>query len=198
MKIIVNLIIVLAISLLFAHSGFTSSFECNNKIISLNDTKAIVAMKCGAPSWKETHEVEWAYETSPGEKIKQYITVEKWFYNFGPDHFVHILTFRDSNLSDIKTGGYGYSEEKTSNVQCGERVLAIKDLQPEVIAKCGEPTYKDKTKKQIIKKGPNGEKIKITINIEKWTYNFGPDYLILILEFRNGKLVSIKNGGFGY
>jgi hypothetical protein len=36
------------------------------------------------------------------------------------------------------------------------------------------------------------------INIEEWTYNFGPDRFIQTLAFENGELVSITAGGYGF
>lgn len=41
-----------------------------------------------------------------------FITVEEWTYNFGPDKFIRIFTFRNGKLVDIRTGGHGYEEMK--------------------------------------------------------------------------------------
>ena len=35
-------------------------------------------------------------------------------------------------------------------------------------------------------------------NYEEWTYNLGPSYFIQILTFKNGKLVRIDQGDYGY
>ncbi len=42
------------------------------------------------------------------------------------------------------------------------------------------------------------ERKRENINIDEWTYNFGPTRLIHTLIFRNNRLESIKTGGYGY
>ncbi|HEY6012184.1 MAG TPA: DUF2845 domain-containing protein [Nitrospirota bacterium] len=35
------------------------------------------------------------------------MTIEEWTYDFGPNRFMRIITFRNNTVSDIRTGGYG-------------------------------------------------------------------------------------------
>lgn len=37
----------------------------------------------------------------------------------------------------------------------------------------------------------------VTVNVEEWTYDFGPQRFIQFLIFEQGKLVQIKSGGYG-
>lgn len=37
-----------------------------------------------------------------------------------------------------------------------------------------------------------------TVDVEEWTYNFGPSRFIRTLIFRNDRLVLITDGGYGY
>ncbi|HET8939804.1 MAG TPA: DUF2845 domain-containing protein [Polyangiales bacterium] len=37
----------------------------------------------------------------------------------------------------------------------------------------------------------------ISVNVEEWTYDFGPQRFIQFLIFEQGKLVQIKSGGYG-
>lgn len=37
----------------------------------------------------------------------------------------------------------------------------------------------------------------ITVNVEEWTYDFGPQRFIQFLTFEQGKLIQIKSGGYG-
>jgi hypothetical protein len=37
----------------------------------------------------------------------------------------------------------------------------------------------------------------VTVNVEEWIYDFGPQRFIQFLTFESGKLVLIKSGGYG-
>ncbi len=69
-------------------------------------------MKCGEPDWKESHKQEIVEKLEEDTKRKTVVTVEEWTYNFGPDKFIRIFTFRNGKLVDIRTDGYGYQEMK--------------------------------------------------------------------------------------
>ncbi len=66
-----------------------------------------VLAKCGEPSLKDSH-VEEFRDKLDGTERNVLVTVEEWTYNLGPTRFVRILTFRNSRLTDIRTGNYGY------------------------------------------------------------------------------------------
>ena len=36
------------------------------------------------------------------------------------------------------------------------------------------------------------------MNVEEWTYNWGPTRFMSYLQFRNGVLERIHSGGYGY
>ena len=81
--------------------------ECSEQLVSVGDSKTDVLAKCGEPSLKDSH-VEEFREKLDGTERNVFVTVEEWTYNLGPTRFVRILTFRNSRLTDIKTGNYGY------------------------------------------------------------------------------------------
>jgi hypothetical protein len=78
------------------------------QLVSLVDSKSDVVAKCGEPAWKDVHEEEFSERLETGAFQKRFITVEEWTCNLGPNRFVRILTFRNSRLTDIRTGSYGY------------------------------------------------------------------------------------------
>ncbi|MEW6117089.1 MAG: DUF2845 domain-containing protein [Nitrospirota bacterium] len=196
MRIIIPITVVLLL-FLSPDPGRADTLTCNGKIVTAADTKAEVTIKCGAPSWKEIRELERTIRISPDEKLKEFVTLEDWFYNFGPTRFIYILTFENRNLVRIRTAGYGFLEREADDVNCGGMRIFIGDTKPDVVSKCGEPTYKDYRKVQKRRETGFGEE-RVSINIEDWTYNFGPDYLLLFLTFENGRVVTIKTGGYGY
>jgi hypothetical protein len=81
--------------------------ECSEQLVSVGDSKTDVLARCGEPSLKDSH-VEETREKLGDTERKIFVTVEEWTYNLGPTRFVRILTFRNSKLTDIRTGNYGY------------------------------------------------------------------------------------------
>jgi len=89
--------------------------ECTEQVLSVGDSKSDVAAKCGDPFLKDVHQEEFGERLENGGVRKTFVVVEEWTYNLGPNRFTRILTFRNSKLVDIRTGGYGYElkqEEK--------------------------------------------------------------------------------------
>lgn len=86
--------------------------ECDGQVVSIGDSKSEVILKCGEPAWKDIRQEETKERLDPGLEHKVYTTIEEWTYNLGPNRFVRILTFRNSKLVDIRTGGYGYEMKK--------------------------------------------------------------------------------------
>jgi hypothetical protein len=82
--------------------------ECGERIISVGDAKTDVLAKCGEPAWTESRQESLSEKFDDGQARKVFVTVEEWTYNFGPNRFLRIFTFRNGKLSDIRTGGYGY------------------------------------------------------------------------------------------
>ena len=80
---------------------------CGDRIISVGDTKADILIKCGEPFYKSSHEEELKERFDDASSRKVIVTVEEWTYNFGPQQFMRVITFRNGTVVDIRTGGYG-------------------------------------------------------------------------------------------
>jgi hypothetical protein len=75
-------------------------------------------------------------------------------------------------------------------LRCGDRLVHTDAAVGEVLAICGEPAHRQQ---QYVQRGD------ILYDTEElWTYDFGPDRLLQTLQFRNGRLVAIETGGYGY
>ena len=80
---------------------------CDDRVISVGDSKADILIKCGEPFYKDAHQEELK-ERIPGSGTRTIIvTVEEWTYNFGPQRFTRIITFRNGQVVNIRTGNYG-------------------------------------------------------------------------------------------
>jgi hypothetical protein len=184
------------ISVFVSCSAEAQTFRCDGKVVSRGDTKADVIMKCGEPALKDSREEKIIEKVDADTKRKVTVIIDEWTYNLGPDMFMRVLKFTDGKLVDIREAGYGYATPKPE-AHCDDAFPDIGATKAEVRAKCGEPILKEERKEEILVNADAETKRTITIIIEEWTYNFGPNKFIRIFQFKNGKLVDIKTGGYG-
>ncbi|MGQ0530192.1 MAG: DUF2845 domain-containing protein [Panacagrimonas sp.] len=80
----------------------------------------------------------------------------------------------------------------TDSMRCGSRIIAVEARAAEILAACGEPSFRD----VFSYPGPDlpGE----IAEAEQWTYNFGRNQLLHVLRLRNGRLVDISTDGYGF
>ena len=176
-----------------------ATLDCANGIVSTDDSRVDLLMKCGEPDAKDSHDEELTEKPDPTTKRKTFITIEDWTYNFGPTQFVRIVTLRNGKIANIRSGNYGYSKTETSvQRDCSEQLVSEGDLKSDVVAKCGEPAAKDIRQEEVKTRVDQTTERSIFITIEEWTYNLGPNRFLRILTFRNGKLKDIRTGGYGY
>lgn len=174
------------------------AFYCGNKLVSEGDSAAQVLLKCGEPTRKEVHREKIIKDADSDREHRFAVTVENWFYNFGPQRWLYQLTFRNGSLVRIDTLGYGLKESEAGKDCDKGRRISVGDTILQVLHKCGEPLYKDIRVNEIRKKSDKGTEHRVSIVIEEWTYNFGPLAWIYMVRFENGKAVDIKTQGYGY
>ena len=76
------------------------SLQCNNDLVSVGDNKAIVQMKCGEPTSKDSF-------CKPNSKGQVCESVEEWTYNKGSTQLMRTLRFESGRLVSITHGDYG-------------------------------------------------------------------------------------------
>ncbi len=120
---------------------------------------------------------------------------EEWTYDFGPTRLVQILRFKDGRLIHIKSGSYGGKTEERPKSRIP--IIALGNSKAQVVSKWGRPN--DVAKRTEMRRfyGARGVLIQQSVQIEEWTYDFGPHRLIRIVSFEDGKLVSNKSRGYG-
>lgn len=168
------------------------------KTIYIGDTSSELIMKCGKPDWKQSHAEEIIETPDRDNKRHVRIIVEEWTYNLGPQRFMRVFKLQNGKVVDIWLGDYGFAKEEANELQCSSLSISVGDSIADVVAKCGEPAWKDKRKETSRERLDDGTVRKVDITVEEWTYNFGPDKFMRILTFRNGKVTNIQFGGRGY
>jgi hypothetical protein len=99
--------------------------------------------------------------------------------------------------------GAGRPEDIESAVTLNEfrcpkgSLVLIHDRISEVQRKCGPPTEAARREgKRTLGYVPGY--VYETLEIEEWTYNWGPTSFLISLTFENGRLTRIESGEYGY
>lgn len=102
------------------------SMRCGNKLVSINDTKAEVLIKCGEPLTQETIAIEEKAEYAElalkypllykhgllknnkgltiGKESSVTQSIDQWVYHVGEGKFLRILYFEGGKLAVIEDG----------------------------------------------------------------------------------------------
>jgi len=96
--------------------------------------------------------------------------------------------------------------------QCDGKVVSKRNTKFDVLRKCGEPDYIDSWEEERAVRGYGRSEMPrsggipetqvpmisiIHVQVEKWSYNFGPNRFMQVLRFENGKLIDIETGEYG-
>ncbi len=77
-------------------------------------------------------------------------------------------------------------------LRCDEGIVDQGDRTFDVLRQCGEPDFVDRWFEGLAFAYPFG------VEVEEWYYDFGPQRLVRMLRFRNGRLVSVETGSYSF
>jgi len=86
------------------------------------------------------------------------------------------------------------SVAQADSVRCGSSLVQTGDPAIVVRKTCGAPDFVD----PWIAGAGGGFGQGVVLSMEQWTYNRGPGRLLQIMVFRDGKLYSVTDGGYGF
>jgi len=81
---------------------------------------------------------------------------------------------------------------------CGSRLIGTGQSGEEVYALCGEPTDQEVSTEFVTFHLRRGIDVTRAVLVEHWFYNLGPKQFVRYLTFRDGTLVGIGEGSYGY
>jgi hypothetical protein len=87
--------------------------------------------------------------------------------------------------------------QATGTLSCRDGIVSINDTIPEVVKKCGPPSFQDRreeTRSVGQRRGPSFE----VITVDAWIYNFGPQEFMYEVTFQNGRVARIVSLDKGY
>ena len=185
-----------------------SSIRCAGGIVSVGDSKADLLGKCGPPALQErSTEETWQLDVKGGVGQGVVVPVERWTYDLGRNRFVQVVKIVAGKVSDVERGGHGYAEEPLSpprpkKATCDPAVLGEGKLKVEILARCGAPSAIDalEEERRTIRKvdGATVQGEAVTVRIELWTYDFGPNQFLRFVRFEDGKVTRVETGSYGY
>jgi hypothetical protein len=185
--------------------------SCDGGIVSRGDARIDLLGKCGPPTLVESHQDErTALVSGAFPAAGSRVLVERWTYDRGPNQFIMIALLEAGKVVGFERGGYGYAQataRKASRpiprAQCANDAFHVGDSTYEVLARCSDPAFVDvrqETRMVDLLPGPGGSGTPVfkTVEVEVWTYDFGPRTLVRFLVFCEGKLLRIETGSYGY
>jgi hypothetical protein len=81
---------------------------------------------------------------------------------------------------------------------CDGGIISTDDRNSDVMAKCGTPDFRDSHQEELVQRLDDDTKQKLYITVEEWTYNLGPNQFTRIVVLKNGRVVEIRIGSYGY
>jgi hypothetical protein len=172
-----------------------SSFRCDGGLVSVGDSKVDLLARCGEPTLVEERPAkQW---TSTGARA--FVTVERWTYNFGPNRFLQFVTLVTGKVTAVERGSYGYPPERlrptpAPRTACSASGPSVGDSSLDLLARCGEPTARESR----LELRPTGDGGSSTVQVEIWTWDFGPRHFQEIATLEDGKVTEVGHGGYGY
>jgi hypothetical protein len=90
-------------------------------------------------------------------------------------------------------------------LRCGNNLVVEGDTKYDVYRRCGNPDFQDtRTVYRSVRirgsgLGQPGLDVyeTIPVQIDEWTYNFGPDRFIELITFENGRIINIRPLDYG-
>jgi hypothetical protein len=189
---------VLLFLFLLPFRSYADSISCSGGIVSSGDRAVDLLIKCGQPEWKDTRSEEIVEGLGRDARRSTFVTEEDWTYNFGPDQFMRIVTIRNGVISEIRTAKSGAAKDREpAGPECGGRVISTGDTKADVLIRCGEPFYKTSHQEELKERFDGIGGRRVTVTIDEWTYNFGPQRFLRIITFRNGTVIDVRTGNYG-
>jgi len=189
------------------------SIRCAGGIVSSGDSKLDLLAKCGPATLVEREEVRRARVVSSGPPAAAAVVavaasasgLETWTYDLGPNQLVRLVTLERGRVVRVETAGHGYTQAPERMpfraTRCNPETVDEGDTKLELLATCGEPTLREaweETRGSGVPTLAGSEAVAVTVTVELWTYDFGPNRFIRHYLIESGRIVRIETGGYGY
>ncbi|MCP4599368.1 MAG: DUF2845 domain-containing protein [Proteobacteria bacterium] len=186
--------VLIAFCVINLSSSLAHAFKCENGDVKIGDSEYEILQKCGEPTYKDQTQVSRVKETQAAYE-QDFVSVEDWLYNLGPERFVKILTFEKGKVIGMHTSGYGRSQGDKPDFN---KKVKIGDPSVRLLFLYGPPTHKEERVETSVISRKDGVTLPKVTHVEEWTYNLGPKRFMRIYHFKNGRLRKIQQGNRGF
>jgi hypothetical protein len=89
------------------------------------------------------------------------------------------------------------------SINCDHGIVSAGDSKLDLLAKCGEPAlmearFEERSHFQVSQDGRRGSSRSVTVRVERWTYNFGPQRFQQFVTLETGRVTAVERGTYGY
>jgi len=96
-------------------------------------------------------------------------------------------------LLAVIAGFVALAARADDTMRCGNALVTVGMVAPQILAKCGQPKDKNVTEVPQRVRRPGGTSAVVgTVRVEHWTYELGYGQFPRLLTFEEGKLKSIE------
>jgi hypothetical protein len=85
--------------------------------------------------------------------------------------------------------------------RCEGGIVSVGDHKIDLLGRCGAPALEEpRVEERLFQNGEERHRWRrrISLTVERWTYNFGPQRFLQFVTLEAGKIVAIARGGYGY
>jgi hypothetical protein len=111
---------------------------------------------------------------------------------------MRILVGTSATLAIVAALALAVPAHAGGGLRCGNRLVNVGDRVDEVFRRCGEPTFRTFSIESVSLETAPGLFVTRQVQVETWTLNRGPREFIRYLTFRDGRLVRVDEGDYGY
>jgi hypothetical protein len=101
-------------------------------------------------------------------------------------------------LALVATLGTSAEARAAGGLRCGNRLVHEGDRIDEVFRRCGEPAFRTFSIESVSVETAPGLFVTRQVQVETWTVNRGPREFVRYLTFRDGRLIRVDEGDYGY
>lgn len=162
-----------------------AAMRCGGQLIGEGDRSYEVRRACGPPQAIEPLERHRYRHHAPHD--------ETWYYDFGDQRLLRVLSFRDGELRRIETRARGLGDDNSGQGACRPTEIVAGMTRYELVRRCGEPaerTHRHVLRQALPKTHPH---LLEEVVVEEWFYDFGRTYLPRRLRLVDGEVVEIES-----
>jgi Protein of unknown function (DUF2845) len=94
------------------------------------------------------------------------------------------------------------SSARADSIRCEGGIVSSGDSKLDLLGKCGEPSLREAklTERELLSGGgPSAllQSSRVTVEVERWTYNFGPRQFLQVVRVEAGEVRGVERGSYG-